>query len=79
MQAITIVILIALASAILISYAISSLRTTNKSVSSFYTSSISDSKGDTKLIALYESQIIPEVRDFHDILQRMSKEHMTIN
>lgn len=68
MQAITIVILIALSSAILISYVISSLRTTNLSVSSFYTSSISDSKGDTKLIALYKSQIIPEVRDFHDIL-----------
>lgn len=68
MQAITIVILIALSSAILISYAISVLRTTNLSVSSFYTSSISDSKGDAKLIALYKSQIIPEVRDFHDIL-----------
>ena len=68
MQAITIVILIALSSAIIISYAISVLRTTNLSVSSFYTSSISDSKGDAKLIALYKSQIIPEVRDFHDIL-----------
>ena len=68
MQTITIVILIALASAILIAYAISALRTTNKSVSSFYTSGISDSKGDAKLVALYKSQIIPEVRDFHDIL-----------
>ena len=68
MQTITIVILIALASAILIAYAISALRTTNKSVSSFYTGGISDSKGDAKLIALYKSQIIPEVRDFHDIL-----------
>jgi hypothetical protein len=68
MQAITIIIVIALVSAILISYAISTLRTTNKPVSSLYTSSTSDSKGDAKLIALYKSQTIPEVRDFHDIL-----------
>ncbi len=68
MQAITAITIIALVSAISISYAITTLRTTNKPISLLYTYRLSDSRGDAKLVALYKSQIIPEVRDFHEIL-----------
>jgi hypothetical protein len=31
-------------------------------------SNIKDSQGDTKLVPLYKTSIIPEVKDYHDIL-----------
>ena len=68
MQLITIIIIIAFISAVLISYAITAYRTTSKVIPSFYASSISDSKGDAKLVSVYKSQIIPEIKDYHDIL-----------
>jgi hypothetical protein len=68
MQLITIIIIIAFISAVLISYAITTYRTTSKVIPSFYASSISDSKGDAKLVPVYKSQIIPEIKDYQDIL-----------
>lgn len=68
MQVITVIIIIAFISAVLISYAITTYRTTSKVIPSFYASSISDSKGDAKLVSVYKSQIIPEIKDYHDIL-----------
>ncbi len=68
MQVITVITIIAFISAVLISYAITAYRTTSKVIPSFYASSISDSKGDAKLVPVYKSQIIPEIKDYHDIL-----------
>ncbi len=68
MQVITVITIIAFISAVLISYAITAYRTTSKVIPSFYASSISDSKGDAKLAPVYKSQIIPEIKDYHDIL-----------
>jgi len=68
MQVITVITIIAFISAVLISYAITAYRTTSKVIPSFYASSISDSKGDAKLVSVYKSQIIPEIKDYHDIL-----------
>src|ERR1044071_5720317 len=68
MQVINVITIIAFISAVLISYAITSYRTTSTVIPSFYASSISDPKGDTQLVPVYRSQIIPEIKDYHDIL-----------
>jgi hypothetical protein len=69
------VVLAAFISCVSFSFMITGNSSNNTNVSatifqdqSSISSNIKDSKGDTKLLALYKTNIVPEVKDYHDIL-----------
>lgn len=85
LQIITLITIIAFISAVVISYAITTSRTTNTNtlIPSFHISSISDARGDTQLVRLYKTQIVPEVKGYHDILNasvnRISNDKLSLS
>lgn len=71
---IVLIVLAAFTSSVLFSFIITGNISNNSNVTdtifqeSSSSSSIKDSKGDTKLVALYKTNILPEVENYHDIL-----------